>query len=247
MFAIEPTYFVVPGAMLVFVFVGIPIIMKVSEKKHSQYRIGELAERMGLQVIEGDPSANLVMGAGHYDAETEKVGGRIRQFVGDEADTTSILLRGAPHGRPTEFVYFLRTEKADRVAVKFVKQQFDCRFSLQVPVELPPFELVLRKRPKAQYAPKASPEWGLPQQSFGDPDLDGRYTLTARDPRLGPALVPAMVELAEHKYLHVQANGRVMQSVIPEDALMFSIMYLEWTQRFLEWTANILTGPVHAR
>jgi hypothetical protein len=211
-----------------------------AEKAGSHNQIGAIAQRMGLQVIEGDPTANLVAFAGHFNETTEKVGGRVRRFLGDEAKETRIMLRGAPYGRPTEFYYYHRTTYADRHWVKFHGEASDCRFSLQVPVGLPPFELVLHDTSRDR---RTKPEWGLPRQSFGDPALDARFTLTCHDPRLGPALVPAMGELAGHRYLHVQANGQVLQVIPTEEDPTVIVESLEQTQRFLEYVANILTGP----
>jgi len=230
--------------LMIFFLIFRRTMMSWSDKRYSAYRVGALAQRMRLWVAEGDPKANFIQGTKHYSAKSKQVGGLVRQVFGDEADETRILLRGSPYGRPTEFIYYYRTEVSDRIAVRFLASAFDCRLRLHLPVAPPPFELVLRGTP---FGVKAKPEWGLPRQSLGDRELDARFTLTCNDPRLGAVLAPVIRGLAGgHEYLHVQARGQILQAIIPEDAVMYAVVALERTQSLLEYMANALVGPVVA-
>ena len=227
--------------MMIFLLIFRRKMTSWSDRRYSAYRVGELARRMGLRVVEGDPAANFITGQQHYGARTEQVGGTWRQVFGDSAEQTRIVLRGAPYGRPTEFLYFYRTEHSERIVARDVEWSFECRLSLHLAVPLPPFEIVMRGTPAGM---KAKARWGLPRQSFGDRQLDARFTLTTNDPRLGRVLAPTIPLLSGHAFVHVQANNQVLQAVIPQHVVGSAVMTIEQTQLFLEHTANALVGPV---
>lgn len=219
-------------------------MMQSTEKKYPQFRVDALAQQMGLQLVEGDPAMNMLQASlSHDDQDVTPLGGKVRRFMGDQAQETRILMRGAPRGRPIEFVYYLYSERNDRVAVVFHKRDFECRLSVQVPVNVPAFEIVGRKAPPGF---KPEPEWDLPQQSFGDRNLDSRLRLTSADPRLGPHLAPVAVGLTGHRFVHVQGFKTVIQSICTEEATMYAMMDLLKTQEALERLANALAGPVRA-
>jgi hypothetical protein len=237
--------FIGPG-----IAIGLMIVMLIyrrwmmswSDRRYSGYRVGELARRMRLQVAVGDPNANFITGSKHFGARKRKVGGTWRQVWGDTAEETRIWLHGTPYGRFTEFVYFYRTEHSERLAYSSVDWYFECRLSLHVGTSLPPFEILMRGTPPGV---KVKPKWGMPRQSFGDRELDRRFTLTCQDPRLGPVLAPVIRQLAGgHEFLHIQASEQVIQAVVPQEAVVYLVMAIERTQLLLEHTANALVGPV---
>jgi hypothetical protein len=221
-------------------------MMGAADKRYADYRVGEVAQRMGLQVVEGDPSLNLIQAqTTHNMASGEATGGRVARFMGDRDKETRVRLEGAPYGHPTRLVSYSYTKYQDRVAVGIVTTAFEFRLSVQIPVEIPPFEIVLRKA--GAHGVKAKPEWDLPRQSLGDPDLDARLTLTCADPRLGAYLAPVVGGLTSHKYLHIQGGGRVISSLAEANATMYAAFDLEQTQLVLEHMATALAGPVVPR
>ncbi len=221
-------------------------MMKVTDRNYSEFRVGELAQRMGLQLVEGDPAFNMMQAqVSHNVSKAEAQGRGLRKWLElDTAQETRVRMEGAPYGRPTQFLYLARTKYADRVAVKFVTKELDCRLSIRVPVHLPPFEIVLRRPVMGQ---KAKPEMGLPLQSFGDTELDARLVLSCADPRLGPALAPVAAHLAAHQFLHIRGNGDIICSVATEAGVTSAITQIVETQHALEHMANVLTGPVAPR
>lgn len=215
--------------------------MGATDRRYPEFRLPELAHRMGLRIVEGDPSINVMQAhVVHNMASGRPTGGVLRRQL-DLAKETRILLEGAPYGRPTRFWFFSRTEQADRIAVKIVRREFDCRLSIHVPVNVPPFEIVLRG---ARLGAGTKPELGLPRQSFGDPDVDRRLALTCADPRLGPALAPAVAALTSHTALHIQGHDSVIESLVGESTVMLAVERILDTQHALEHMANVLAGPV---
>jgi hypothetical protein len=217
-------------------------MMRATDRRYADYQVGVVAQRMGLQIVEGVPSLNLIQAqTTHNMAAGRTTGGRVARFLGDREKETRIRLEGAPYGRPTRLVFSSYTKYQDRVAVGIVTTAFEFRLSLQIPIAVPAFEIVLRKA--GAYGVKARSGWDLPRQSFGDPDLDAHLALTCWDPRLGHHLAPVVGALASHKYVHIQGQGRVISSMAEENAVMYAAFDLEQTQRVLEDIANALAGP----
>ena len=220
-------------------------MMASSDRKYSEYRAGDLAQRLGLQIVEGDPSLNLMMAQSKHNMASARrpSGGAVGRMLGDRDKETRVRLEGAPYGRPTQLIFDFYTKNQERIVANITSWSFDYRLSLQLPVDVPPFEIVLRKG--GAHGIKAKPEWKLPKQSFGSPDLDDKLTLRCEDHRLGPHLAPVVGGLTSHKFLHIQGNGRIISSLAEDpNATMYVTMDLEQTQIALEHMANALAGPV---
>jgi len=220
-------------------------MMARSERQYSEYRAADVAQRMGLRIVEGDPALNLMMAqTQHTMAQARRpAGGAVGRMLGDKDKATRVRLEGAPYGRPTQLVFDSYTKHQERIVASVTSWSFEYRLSLQLPVEVPSFEIVLRKA--GAHGVKAKAEWRLPKQSFGSPDLDAKLTLRCEDPQIGPHLAPAASALAEHKFLHIQGNGRIISSITEDpNATMYVTMDLEATQLVLEHMANALAGPV---
>lgn len=215
-------------------------MMASTDKKYAEWRLGDLSQRLGLQIVEGDPTMNLMQAQTAHNMAKGKAGRGLRSLT-DLQKETRIRMEGAPYGRPTQFLFRSMTRQTDAMVAKFIKTEFECRFSVRLPFAPPPFEIVLR-RPSGAY--KVKPELGLPEQSFGDAGLDGHLVLCSTDPRIGPALAPAMAGLMQHTYLHIQGNGDVISSLTDETGYSAATYYIYETQQTLEHMANMLAGPV---
>jgi hypothetical protein len=238
---------VVAIGMAVFWTVAGRRMMAGTDRRYADYRVADLAERMGLRIVEGDPTLNMVQVQTKHDmARGQATGGKVARFMGDTQKETRVRLEGAPYGRPTELVFDSYSKYQDRLAVGIIISAYEYRLSVQLPVVVPPFEIVLRKA--GAHGVKAKPEWRLPKQSFGSPDLDAKLTLHCEDPGLGPHLAPAASGLVSHKYLHIQGRGGVISSIAEDaNATMYVTFDLEQTQLVLEHMANALAGPVRQR
>jgi hypothetical protein len=223
-------------------------LMMGADPRYRDLRVADLAQRLGLRIVEGDPALNMMQAHTKHNMRMAKdKAGFMRS-----SKETKVVLEGAPYGRPTRFLFHRYTAVAERVVVQVVSGAFDCRLSLQVPADLPPFEIVSRSgRGRRYMGIKAKAEWGLPPQPFGDADLDAKLALSSPDPRIGSYLAPAVGPLAGHRYVHIQGHRGVIESVASqEDTASNDAGYFQWIfevvdhQRVLEQMANVLGGPV---
>jgi hypothetical protein len=243
---LEHVPFIYLAPLIVAVALAFPfVMMRITDVLYAKYRVGSMAERMGLAVAEGDPKLNLVQATQEHAAKFERGTGRsfLSRFLNTTKETR-VRLVGAPHGRPTEFVYWRRHDTKDRVVVITQESWFECRMSLQVPVAIPEFEIVRQRPHMGVYGPKARPELPLPPQPFGDPQLDRKLKLTAAEPRLGPALAPVVGALGALEFVHVQGRDSAIHWLANEEGSMFACRRLPEAQQVLERIADVLAGPM---
>jgi hypothetical protein len=239
-----PYYYLAP--LIVVVALAFPfVMMRLTDVLSARYRVGNMAERMGLAVAEGDPKLNLVQATQEHAAKFERsTGGSFLSRLLNSTKETRVRLVGAPHGRPTEFVYWRRHDTKDRVVVITQESWFECRMSLQVPVAFPEFEIVRQCPHMGAYGPKAQPELPLPPQPFGNPQLDGKLKLTTAEPGLGRALAPAVGALGQLEFVHVQGRDGAIHWLANEEGSMFACRRLPEAQQALERIADVLVGSV---
>jgi hypothetical protein len=180
-------------------------LMMGADQRYRDLRVADLAPRLGLRIVEGDTALNMMQAHTKHNMRMAKdKAGFLRS-----SKETKVVLEGAPYGRPTRFLFHRYTAVAERVVVQVVSGAFDCRLSLQVPADLPPFEIVSRSGLGRRYMGiKAKAEWGLPPQPFGNADLDAKLARSCPDPRIGSYLAPVVGPLAGHRYVHIQGASR---------------------------------------
>jgi hypothetical protein len=233
---------VIVVAILAFPFVA----MKATDRLYAQYRAGNIAQRMGLTVAEGDPKLNLLnaLPLHNFKLGTSTGGSWLSRVLMDSTKETRVRLVGAPRGRPTEFVYHRRHDTKDRLLVVTTESWFECRMSVQVPVAFPEFEIVRQRPHMGIYGPKPELELPLPPQPFGDREADRHLKLTTSDPRLGPVLAPVVGPLARLEFVHVQGRGGAIHWLATEEGSPYAIRRLPEAQQVLERIADVLAGPV---
>jgi hypothetical protein len=221
------------------------VMMKVTDLLFAKYRLGNLAERMGLTIAEGDPKLNMVNAtvAHNFKLGTGVGSSWLSRLMNTTAETKARLV-GTPHGRPTELVYLRRHDTKDRLLEITTVSWFECRFSVLCPVAFPEFEIVRRHPHMGVYGPKARTELPLPPQPFGKPALDRKLVLTTAEPRLGPALAPAVGGLLALEYVHVQGREGALHWLATEEAASLALRRLPEAQQVLERIADVLAGPV---
>jgi hypothetical protein len=221
------------------------VMMKVTDLLYAKYRLGNMAERMGLTIAEGDPKLNMVNAttAHNFKLGTGVGSSWLSRLANTTAETKARLV-GAPHGRPTEFVYLRRHDTKDRLLVITTESWFECRLSVQCPVAFPEFEIVRHRPQMGVYGPQARTELPLPPQQFGNPALDGKLKLTTAEPRLGPALAGAVGGLMPLEYVHVQGRDGALHWLATEEAATHALRRLPEAQQVLERIADVLAGPV---
>src|SRR5262245_35933367 len=234
--ALYPIVVVVFAAVVV--VVGIKMrpsrAMRAADEQSPQWRLGNMAQQMGLQVLEGDPQTNLVYALGTHRMQKTP----LSTTFGSHTTTTRLRMAGNPGGRPTDFVFFAETVSewvgsgvsgslASRMAHT---TRFDCRLTVGVPVAVPPFEIHLRREIRGL---ETEPRLRLPVQSFGSSDLDSRLVLVAGDPRLGPALAPVAAGMAHFESLHILGQGTALYYLTNQNASSAALSRLPEAQRLL--------------
>jgi hypothetical protein len=214
--------------------------MRATVADTPQFGLGAMAQQMGLTVVEGDPQESLVYALGVHRSEKIPVGATF----GSHTTTTRMRMAGNPGGRPTDFVFFAETRSewvgGTRMAGRMAHStSFDCRLAVQVPVAVPPFEIVLAKEIRGL---ETELLLRLPRQRFGVRDLDSRLALTASDPRLGPALAPVASGMTHFESLHIVGQGSALYYVTTENASSVALHRLVEAQRILDALSDVLTG-----
>jgi hypothetical protein len=215
-------------------------MLATSEQNYANFRLSDLAPRVRLSIVEGDPGFNLMMASTTHDLKSfDSTGGVIGAIAGDGTKTTRALLRGAPTGRPTEISYLHKTDLDVNPLVRQTRTTFECRLSVQVARPFPPFEIALRNPGMGCGSP---PVMSLPAASFGDPALDARWTLFAVDPRVGPAIAPVLAPLASMHQLHVRAHDQSIGFFATQIGLYGFLTSVEQVQYALDQVGLILEG-----
>jgi hypothetical protein len=158
--------------------------------KHSDKTLGAMTQRMGLAVEAGDPSVNLLYfqhPSGQYHRE--------------------LRASGQPYGRPVTFMLTDGTKISEYIVVRKITMSFGCCLEARVAVGLPPFEVVLRTPNEYLIPHQEMTERGMPEVRTGRADLDGTFVVRAADPRVGPALVPALEALVGQQFVHLAGEG----------------------------------------
>jgi hypothetical protein len=218
--------------------------MRAADDDTPRFRLGAMAQQMGLTVVEGDPETDLVHALGVHRAKKPPVS----TTFGSHTTTTRLRMVGHPGGRPTDFVFFAETLSewvgGTRMAHRMAHTTtFDCRLAVELPVTVPPFEIVLRREIRGL---ESEPRLGLPTQSFGSPELDARLVLMARDPRLGPALAAVAAGMTHFESLHILGRGAGLYYLTSENASSAALHRLVEAQRLLYALSDVLADAAPA-
>ena len=212
------------------------------QRDFGELLLGDLARRLRLNIVEGDPDLNLAtIHLTHDWTQYTPTGSRYRRLAGDGTKLTRVRLLGEPYGHPTEFVYHERTDAEQSVSSTTLRTWFECRLSVGVPVAFPPFEIVLAK--PARHL-EAEPELPLPPVPFGDPGLDATLRLCSSEPAVGPVLAPAAAPLVSFGFVHIVGQDGLLSAVSTRSGSGVAVAHLEQAQAVLERMAQLLTaGP----
>ena len=175
-----------------------------SDSSHSSLRADAIAARLGMQIVEGDPSFDLGGPQRSLEIQRDTFWSFPFQWARSER---KLRMTGAPGGRHAEVVYRDVFESRNSVLWREQHTETEARITIEVRAPFPPFE-VLTARPSPYLVPK--PALSLPFARFGDPFLDDALVLRTHDPRIAPLIAPALQAIPDHTYVHVLgAEGRI--------------------------------------
>lgn len=239
----NPMAFVMPVVMI-----GVVGFMLVRQRQalaqqrvdYAQYVLGDVAQKLGLAVVEGNPTLNLMLvHQEHQNTTAQAHGGAVGKLMGDNAKETRGRAAGMVWNRPHELAYFQRTEIDHGLAQTTHSLWFELSLGAKVAVNAPAFEVVLRN-PAAYLEPRI--KTALPPQPTGNASVDSMFVVKCEDPRLASALVPALIPLMTMSSVHLVGGGDEVRALGTRTSYMVLVQHAAAFQRALEHVACILEG-----
>jgi hypothetical protein len=198
--------------------VGFMVVMR--KRLNTQYahlRAGELATRLGMTLVEGDPQHNLAtMSVQPATQNVYSAKGFLKQVavsnLGGTLGEFKLRMTGKPYGSDAELVLYCKQDFEPGVTENVTTTWSDLRLTVHTRCAIPPFELRLRKEMTGLES--RAPEQHMPPQSFGDAALDQRFRLESYDPTLPRRLATTLGPLANAIYVHVTGSGSQLSFVM---------------------------------
>ena len=176
------------------------------EERWAAYRADNLADALGMTLVSGDPTTNLLIAVPGRSPEGGS--GSSARSAGEALD---VVMRGTHDGRATELVVMDGAAMTWGVLVDTFTYAYDGRLATDCTSSEPPFEVLNRERTPAM---TPSPVLEAEAQPFGDPQLDTTYALRGGSPGLGPRLVEAVRPLLPIEWIHLLWDGEHVSYVL---------------------------------
>ncbi|HTQ02536.1 MAG TPA: hypothetical protein VMI54_01725 [Polyangiaceae bacterium] len=191
--------------------------LKSYDQQFSNYRAGELAQRLGLTLVQGDPLFNLFIRHANVDVQRGPADNRPIHI--------EVRAQGSPHGVPLEFSYLYRVEQETGFSQITWRTWFDCRLSAQARQPFPPFEALSRSTPFGPIAQTQS----LAPMPTGNPAVDQNYVVATQEPGMAALLgqVLPLFGAFQSSGVHLVGDGRSVAFVMKQDKgpLIASTLY----------------------
>lgn len=182
----------VMGGLVVFFMFYNKKRMAAAEAQTANARAGELAQRMGLQLVQGDPMTNLAMA--RVLTQTNK----------GEVPEVHVRLEGSPGGRYTELEYYERTKVDTGFTSSTITTWLTAHLTVAVRSPFPAFEVVLKDA--KYFASELKPKLVAPPTPFGDPALDKTLLLKTQDPRVAPVIAEPLRAVTAWGWVHIHGE-----------------------------------------
>jgi hypothetical protein len=167
------------------------------DQSNAGYRAGALAQRLGLNLVKGDPEFNLFIP--FTDA------GVMSGPKDDKPIHIDVLIQGEKNGVPVELRYFYRKEqKTDHIEGKIRwTTWFDCAMSATAKQAFPEFEVTSRTTSTGPITRKLA----LPEVKTGNASVDSTYLVTTKEASMAKLLGDHMGAFAQYTTGGVQLVG----------------------------------------
>ena len=210
--------------VLPFLAIGLVLFMQARQKKQLQgfdqqyagFRAGALAERLGLQLLKGDPSFNFMV---TQASQAYAKGATDKQPMHIEVE-----LSGAPFGAPLSLKYLNRVERETGFSSTTLKTWFDCRMTATAKQAFPPFEVTSRKGPVGSIVKQQA----LPEAPTGNPAVDADFQVTTTEPALAQLLGQVLPDFAGFTSgVHLVGDGERVSFIMNQTStpLVASALY----------------------
>lgn len=191
------------------VMVSFVVVVLVWQKKNraqmdqdtQEYRVGSIAERLGMRIERGEPMTNLLVNQAAL-----------------ESQRYDVVLRGERQGVPIELVYF----KAVWVEAEFIRstqyREWEARLTARTGAQFGHFEATLRQ-PQQWNRVRTYFSQPMPELSTGNGRTDSMLRVTGDNPAIAGALGGLLEPLTRLNYVHVIGRpGEVTFLVSHSDA-----------------------------
>lgn len=187
--------------------------------QHAHMRAGELAPRLGMRLVEGDPDFNLATMS--VQPSVQNLGsakGFMRQMVagqvGGQLGEFQLRMTGQPYGANAELLLYCKQTFKPGYATNTTTTWSDLRLTVHARCNVAPFDLRLRDEMTGLETRRRDDDPVMPPQQFGDPALDRRYAITSHDPAVPRYLGAHLATLHQAVYVHVVAAGNQVSFVM---------------------------------
>jgi len=178
--------------LLPVVAVGYALFMRSHQKKKTQeydqqyanFRAGPLAQRLGLQLLKGDPTFNFLVTHANQSVA--------RGATDSKAIDIDIEMAGAPFGVPLAFRYLYRVERETGFNSTTYKTWFNCRMVATAKQSFPPFEVTSRNTSLGRIVRQQT----LPDAPTHNPAVDAEFQVTTHEPALAQLLGQILPEFS---------------------------------------------------
>jgi len=195
------------GPLIIIVFFGAALLwrqsmVKKADDQHANAAAGVVAQRLGLQLVAGDPAFNLVM----WENRAPQVSNL--NPLPHQAFDYQLQAQGAPQGRPCRFLFQAKREASAQIPVvgRTITDTYACLLEVSTQSQLPYFELAsISQNAYLQPNPVLSSRTDMQQVpgAFQNPVFDSAYSLTTSDPRIAPLLARALPMFAGIQWIHL--------------------------------------------
>lgn len=187
------------------------------DEQYANYRAGALSQRLGLQLVQGDPNFNVFIRQAHVDVQR---GPKDKSPIHIE-----VRAQGAPRGVPLEFVYLYRVEQETGFTQVTWRTWFDCRLSARSRQPFPPFEVISKQAPMGAIAQTMA----LPGLSTGNPSVDASYLVTTQEPAMAQLLGQLLPAFSTYQNagVHLVGDGTSIAFVMHQEKspLLANVLY----------------------
>lgn len=183
------------------------------DQQHANFRASELAKRLGLRLVSGDPNFNLFI----FQAAAQVLSGP----TDDKPIDIDVKMQGSPGGVNLELVYLFKvTQKTDKSyltnQIKIERETwFDCRMIAHTAQPFPPFEVVSRTTAMGQIQQTMA----VAPIVTGNPTVDSVYLVATQEPGMAQLLgqlLPAFAQFNQNG-VHLVGDGQTISFVMKRD------------------------------
>lgn len=191
-------------------------MVKSSEAHYANANASVVAQRLGLQVVSGDPNLNLVV--------WENSAPQVSDYnpLPHQVFDYRIEMQGSPQGRQTRFYFMAKREVSAKLPVvgRTITDTYGCILEVATQAPLPFFELTsVSQNAQLQAEPVHASRTDMQRLpgAFQNPTYDGAYSVTTNDPRIVPLLARLLPMLSGIHWIHLAGQPASLSVHFPRN------------------------------